>query len=151
MTDTSERAGRFIVVGVDGSEPSLGALRWAAEQARLTGASLRVLMAWEISSSSGWAPTFPIDYDPEATARHVLNDAITSTLGTAPAIAVEAIVKEGRAAPLLLAEAHGADLLVVGTHGHGAFAGLLLGSVPEHLLRHAPCAVVIVRCGEPEQ
>ncbi|MGD0943003.1 MAG: universal stress protein [Acidimicrobiales bacterium] len=151
MTDTSERVGRFIVVGVDGSEPSLGALRWAAEQARLTGASLRVLMAWEISSSSGWAATFPIDYDPEATARHLLNDAITSTLGAAPVIAVEAIVKEGRAAPLLLAEAHGADLLVVGTHGHGAFAGLLLGSVPEHLLRHAPCAIVIVRCGEPGQ
>ncbi len=146
MTDISGTAERFIVVGVDGSEPSLKALRWAASQARLTGASLRVLTTWEISTTSGWAPAFPLDYDPEAVARQVLDEAVNDTLGPSPTIRVERVVKEGLPVTVLLAESHGADLLVVGTHGHGALAGVLVGSVPEHLLRHAPCAVVIVRC-----
>jgi len=146
MIPPSESPARFIVVGVDGSEPSLKALRWAAEQARLTAASLRVLTTWEISAASSWTPAFPLDYDPAAVAREVLDQAINDTLGADPDISVQRVVREGLPVPLLLAEARGADLLVVGTHGHGALAGILVNSVAEHLLRHAPCAVVIVRC-----
>jgi len=149
MSDTAEEHERFIVVGVDGSEPSLQALRWAARQARLTGATLRVLTTWEVATGTGWAPTFPIDFDPEVIARQALDEAITDTLGTDPEVPVERIVEEGHAAPVLLAAAKGADLVVVGSHGHGAFAGMLLGSVSEHLVRHAPCVVVVVHCDKP--
>jgi nucleotide-binding universal stress UspA family protein len=146
MSDTAENSERFIVVGVDGSEPSRKALRWAAEQARLTGATLRVLTTWEVATGTGWVPTFPVDYDPEAMARRALDEAIDETLGADPGIPVERVVKVGHAAPVLLAAAKDADLLVVGSHGHGAFAGMLIGSVSEHLVRHAPCAIVVVHC-----
>jgi nucleotide-binding universal stress UspA family protein len=146
MSEAVEKKERFIVVGVDGSEPSLNALRWAAEQARMTGATLRVLTTWEVATGTGWVPTFPVDYDPQAVARQALDEAVTETLGADPDVAVERIVKEGHAAPVLLAAAKDADLLVVGSHGHGAFAGMLIGSVSEHLVRHAPCAIVIVHC-----
>ena len=149
MSETEEKHERFIVVGVDGSEPSLQALRWSARQARLTGATLRVVTTWEVSTGTGWAPLFPVDYDPEAVAKHVLDEAIADTLGDTPEIQVGRVVEEGHAAPVLLAAARGADLLVVGSHGHGAFAGMLLGSVSEHVVRHAPCAVVVVHCDKP--
>jgi nucleotide-binding universal stress UspA family protein len=149
MSEAVEKNERFIVVGVDGSEPSLKALRWAAQQARLTGATLRVLTTWEVATGTGWVPTFPVDYDPQAVARQALDEAITETLGADPDVAVERIVKEGHAAPVLLAAAKDADLLVVGSHGHGAFAGMLIGSVSEHLVRHAPCAIVVVHCDKP--
>ena len=146
MSEAVEKKERFIVVGVDGSEPSLNALRWAGEQARLTGATLRVLTTWEVATGTGWVPTFPVDYDPQAVARQALDEAVIETLGADPDVAVERIVKEGHAAPVLLAAAKDADLLVVGSHGHGAFAGMLIGSVSEHLVRHAPCAIVVVHC-----
>jgi nucleotide-binding universal stress UspA family protein len=146
MSEAVEKKERFIVVGVDGSEPSLNALRWAAEQARMTGATLRVLTTWQVATGTGWVPTFPVDYDPQAVARQALDEAVTETLGADPDVAVERIVKEGHAAPVLLAAAKDADLLVVGSHGHGAFAGMLIGSVSEHLVRHAPCAIVVVHC-----
>ncbi|MGO9150532.1 MAG: universal stress protein [Acidimicrobiales bacterium] len=146
MSEAVEKKERFIVVGVDGSEPSLNALRWAGEQARMTGATLRVLTTWEVATGTGWVPTFPVDYDPQAVARQALDEAVIETLGADPDVAVERIVKEGHAAPVLLAAAKDADLLVVGSHGHGAFAGMLIGSVSEHLVRHAPCAIVVVHC-----
>ena len=149
MSEAVEKNERFIVVGVDGSDPSLKALRWAAQQARLTGATLRVLTTWEVATGTGWVPTFPVDYDPQAVARQALDEAVTETLGADPDVAVERIVKEGHAAPILLAAAKDADLLVVGSHGHGAFTGMLIGSVSEHLVRHAPCAIVVVHCDKP--
>ena len=81
-----------------------------------------------------------------AGATQTLDAAVNETLGSDPGIALERVVKEGHAAPVLLAAARDADLLVVGSHGHGAFAGMLIGSVSEHLMRHAPCAVVVVHC-----
>ena len=130
MSEAVEKNERFIVVGVDGSEPSLKALRWAAQQARLTGATLRVLTTWEVATGTGWVPTFPVDYDPQAVARQALDEAITETLGADPDVAVERIVKEGHAAPVLLAAAKDADLLVVGSHGHGASRACLSARSP---------------------
>lgn len=147
MSEAAEHEEHFIVVGIDGSESSLGALRWGARQANLTGATLRVVSAWEISTATGWAPSYPVDYDPEADARRVLDQAILDTFGPAPDVAVEHVVAEGHAAPVLLAAAEDADLIVVGSRGHGALAGMLLGSVSEHVVRHAPCAVVVVPDG----
>jgi len=144
MSDTADQQDRFIVVGVDGSQPSIDALKWAAHQALLTGATLRAVTAWEISTGVGWAPAFPNDYDPEAASKQILNEAILDALGPSPEVPVERFVKEGHAGPALLAVSKGADLLVVGGSGHGAIAGILIGSVSEHCVRHATCPVVVI-------
>ena len=68
----------MIVVGVDGSAPSLEALRWAAKQAVLTRQDLTVVAAWEWPTSLGWMPPFPSDFDPAANAEKVLAGAIES-------------------------------------------------------------------------
>ncbi|GAB3971579.1 universal stress protein [Actinoallomurus acanthiterrae] len=140
----NEQAGSVIVVGVDGSEPSKDALRWAARQAQLTGAELRVVRAWRQPVSYG----FPADYadaDFEGDAREDLDQILEDVLGGEPRISVTAHVVEGHPAQVLIETADGADLLVVGSRGHGAFAGMLLGSVSAHCAHHATCPVLVVR------
>jgi nucleotide-binding universal stress UspA family protein len=135
----------LIVVGVDGSESSLDALRWAAAQARLTGASLEVIATWEYPNSFGWAPAWPPDWDPGGDAQKALAQAVDEALGTNPEIDVRQVVLEGHPAPALVHASENADLLVVGSRGHGEFAGMLIGSVSEHCATHATCPVVIFR------
>jgi nucleotide-binding universal stress UspA family protein len=149
MNEAAHEGAGFIVVGVDGSEESREALRWAAHQAKLTGASLKAVTAWEIPTMVGWAPVFPVDYDPESLAGRILDEAILAVLGSHPDVTVERVVTEGHPAPLLIAAAAGADLLVVGSRGHGEFAGMLIGSVSEHLVSRSPCAIVVVRSERP--
>ncbi len=141
----------LIVVGVDGSDSSLEALRWAANQARLTGAALEVLATWEYPTSLGWAPAWPPDWDPEGDARKALAEVVEKVLGPHTDIEVRQVVTEGHAALALVNAAEHADLLVVGSRGHGAFAGMLLGSVSEHCATHSPCPVVIVRHGHEDE
>jgi nucleotide-binding universal stress UspA family protein len=137
---------RRIVVGVDGSEPSLAALRWAVRQAELTGTPLEVVSAWKWSASySGWETLPPPDDDPADEARRQLEKAISAVLTPRAAIEVRRSVIEGYAAPVLEALSKTADLVVVGSHGHGEFAGLLLGSVSEHCITHCHCPVVVTR------
>lgn len=135
---------KVIVVGVDGSESSKEALRWAARQAELTGDDLRVIMSWEIPSMAYWAPLPEgLDFDKET--RVALHQAVTDVLGDNPRVAVTEVVREGHPAPVLLAESSTAELLVVGSRGHGEFTGMLIGSVSEHCVTHASCPVVVVR------
>jgi nucleotide-binding universal stress UspA family protein len=141
-----------IVVGVDGSEASLEALRWAFRQAELTRARLEIVTAWEPAPAApyGWSmavPAGPIDYDPVAVATKVAADAVSLALGDTSQATVETETRviEGHPAPTLVETSQGADLLVVGSSGHGAFVGMLLGSVSAHCARHASCPVVIVR------
>ena len=134
-----------IVVGVDGSEPSILALRWAAQQAKLVGASLDVVTTWEFPPTLGWAPPYPSDFDPEKDARHALQEKVDAELGLEPEVEVEIKVVEGHPALVLTELSRGAELLVVGSRGHGAFAGMLLGSVSEYCAAHAACPVVVVR------
>ena len=135
----------LIVVGVDGSESSIDALKWAANQARITDASLEVVTTWEYPNSFGWAPAWPPDWDPGGDATKALAKVLEEVLGTKPDIEVRQVVLEGHAAPALVQRAESADLLVVGSRGHGEFAGMLLGSVSEHCATHSPCPVVIIR------
>ncbi len=136
----------LIVVGVDGSNASKDALRWASDQADLTGASLRAIMTWEVPIGAyGLAITVPPDLNLESDSRRVLDQAIAETLGEDVAAKVRSAVVEGHPAVELLRAAEDAELLVVGSRGHGAFAGMLLGSVSEHCVSHAPCPVVVVR------
>ncbi len=134
----------LIVVGVDGSESSLAALRWAADQARLTGGALEVITTWEYPTSLGWAPAWPPDWNPGEDARKALAEVVVNVLGPHTDIDVRQVVLEGHAALALVSAAQQAELLVVGSRGHGAFAGMLLGSVSEHCATHSPCPVVIV-------
>jgi nucleotide-binding universal stress UspA family protein len=138
----------MIVVGVDGSDPSRRALRWAADQAKLVGAELEAVTTWEYPPTLGWAPPYPSDFDPNEDARKALRDTVDAVLGPDPGVVVHLTVTEGHPAFVLTKAAQAADLLVVGSRGHGAFAGMLLGSVSEYCAAHAPCPVVVVRHAE---
>lgn len=135
---------KTIVVGVDASEPSKDALRWAARQAELTGDELRVVMSWEVPSMAYWAP-LPEGLDFEKDTRRALHHMVEEVLGADPQVRVTEVVREGHPAPALIAESSDADLLVVGSRGHGEFTGMLIGSVSEHCVTHATCPVVVVR------
>jgi nucleotide-binding universal stress UspA family protein len=142
MTSASTRS--RIVVGVDGSPSSVRALRWAAGQAELTGGELHAVTAWSMPTLYGWIPPVA-DFDWAGNARTALDKAIKEALDDTRAGLVRRHVVEGSAARALLSAAADADLLVVGSRGHGEFAGMLLGSVAQHVVAHAPCPVLVVR------
>jgi nucleotide-binding universal stress UspA family protein len=146
MSDSNEQSTGRIVVGVDGSDESKAALRWAARQARLTGAELEAVISWHIPSTAYGVPMATLtSYDFAPGAEETLTHVLEEVLGEEDAKRVSTVVEEGHPALILLAEAKGADLLVLGSRGHGAFTGMLLGSVSEHCVAHAPCPVVVVR------
>ncbi len=134
-----------IVVGLDGSASSLEALSWAARQAVLTGGGLEIVMTWEWPSSYGWAVPVPADFDPESDVKRTLDTAVAGVLAEHPGLRVDHRVIEGHPAPILVEASKGADLLVVGSRGHGEFAGMLIGSVSEHCATNAHCPVLIHR------
>jgi nucleotide-binding universal stress UspA family protein len=133
---------RRVVVGVDGAEPSRRALLWAADEARRRDACLEVVHCWHARPALAVAPAV----DEEARkvgAQAVLTGAMNAVDGRS--VAAEPILVDGPAASALIAASSGADLVVMGTRGHGGFAGLLLGSVSTQVLHHAHCPTVIVR------
>lgn len=138
-------AAERIVVGIDGSTSSKAALAWAANYAKLTGLPITAVTVWSFPLSWGWSPPWPQDFDPEQNAREVLEQVISEVLGSGPGVDVEALVLEGHPAPLLVDQSRSAELVVVGSRGHGEFFGMLLGSVSEFLATHGHCPVVIVR------
>jgi nucleotide-binding universal stress UspA family protein len=138
-------AGGRVVVGVDGSACGARALAWAAEQATRTGAALEMVTAWQWPTSYGWALPLPSDFDPASGARQVQTDALTAVRADHPDLNVTEVVAEGSSAQVLIDRSEDADLLVVGSRGHGELTGMLVGSVSEHCVAHAHCPVVVVR------
>jgi nucleotide-binding universal stress UspA family protein len=133
-----------IVVGVDGFEPSRAALRWAIHQAKLTGGVVEAVTAWQVPVSASWVPPADMpDYQDDA--RIVLTEAITEMCSIDPEVEVRPYVVEGRAGPVLVDAAEGAELLVVGCRGHSGLTEALLGSVGQFCVHHAPCPVLIMR------
>ena len=132
-----------MVVGVDGSAPSRRALRWAAREARLRGARLHVVHAWHYPGFGDYV--LPEGTDPEAEARQLVEETVTDELGDHPDVPVEVEVRYGLAGPELATVAEGADLLVVGSRGHGSIGGLVLGSVSQQCAHLAHCPVIVVR------
>ena len=139
-----------IVVGIDNSAGSAEALRWALAHARLTGGSVEAVAAWQMplmyASAYGWTP--PGIDDDAGIVRHA-EKALTDTVGQVldgedNPVAVTTRVIEGPAAQVLLTAGKGAELLVLGSRGHGAFAGMLLGSVSRHCVQHATCPTVVI-------
>ena len=139
--------GKRIVVGVDGSPSSMKALRWTIRQAKLTAAEVEAVTAWSYPSGYGWASFGEGAVDFEGDAGKILVEALAEVSGIAPDVVVEPLVVQGHAADVLVRAAEGADLLVVGSRGHGGFAGMLLGSVSQHCVHHASCPVLILRDG----
>jgi nucleotide-binding universal stress UspA family protein len=133
-----------VVVGVDGSDYSKSALRWAAEEARTHGAELTVVSVWAPHTTrfgTGWDP----DLDPEVQVRALLQASVDEALGRDPGLVVHQEVRPGNASKVLIDLSHGADVLVIGGRGQGGFIGMLLGSVSQHVATHATCTVVVVR------
>jgi nucleotide-binding universal stress UspA family protein len=141
----------LIVVGVDGSPGAQAALEWAAAEARLRGAPLRIAHAWHLPAatygSGGFVPPVGMSWDDdlEAAARAGLDKVVDDASELLAGIEVERHLGEGPAAVVLTDAARGADMLVVGSRGLGGFKELLLGSVGHQCAQHAACPVVIVR------
>lgn len=135
-----------IVVGVDGSDSSKAALRWAIRQAKLTGASVDAVTAWHYPAGYGWAQDGG-EVDFEGDAKRVLSEALGEVSGLEPDVPVRPLIAEGHPADVLLRTAKGAGLLVVGSRGHGGFASALVGSVSMYCVSHAHCPVLVLRDG----
>ena len=145
----SQSAEKFILVGVDGSPCSKEALRWAAQEAALRGAVVDAVITWNIPSM---AYSYPVPmvgaFDLEPESKKTVRDTISEVLGEKPAVEVRESVVEGRAGPVLVELSEGAEMLVVGSRGHGILSGYLLGSVSEYCVAHATCPVVVVHEGD---
>lgn len=133
------------MVGVDGSEHSRTALRWAAATAQASGARLRAVQAWSHPASA----VVPFGPEPVTAAerteriRQEIDAIVSEVLG--PAVAVTADPRAGPAAGAILEAVTPDSVLVLGTRGRGGFAGLLLGSVSQQCIEYAPCPVVVTR------
>jgi nucleotide-binding universal stress UspA family protein len=149
MSDTQADRHHPIVVGVDGSDSSVGALQWACEQAERTGAHLEAVTAWQWPVSWGTAIPLPSDFDPAGDAQTMLDQIIEPIVRRHPDVVVHARAVEGHPAEVLTEASRHAELLVVGSRGHGEFSGMLLGSVSQHCAAHAASSVVIYRDHTP--
>ena len=139
-----------IVAGVDGSDGAHRALEWAVEEARLRDATLVVVYGWQVppivtGAGPYDAPVVLEQETLEAVERNA-KDVVERQLGSVDTsgIDVQRRIEPRPPVDLVLDAATGADLVVVGTRGHGGFTGLLLGSVSQQVAHHAPCPVVIV-------
>jgi nucleotide-binding universal stress UspA family protein len=139
-------SGGRIVVGVDGSDASLAALRFALAEARCRdGAVVELVSAWH-EPYVGPAMA-PVVADPgvfEDAAARTIERALDAVGDEARGLEVRRTVARRGAASALLDAADGADLVVVGSRGRGGFTGLLLGSVSQQVVHHATCPVVVV-------
>ncbi|WP_243062180.1 universal stress protein [Humibacter sp. RRB41] len=132
-----------IIVGVDGSDPSLQALREAARFARLLGAGIEAIATWTYPVSPG--PYTDAEQPLEQLAKETLGQALVDAYGEDRPHNLTAEVEYGQAAHVLVQRSEGAEMLIVGSRGRGGFAGLLLGSVSSACAAHAKCPVLIVR------
>jgi nucleotide-binding universal stress UspA family protein len=146
---SSEGKAESVVVGVDGSAESAAAVAWAARYAKAMGATVRAVLAWHFPTTAGVPPvgiTPPsVTAEVEQSRRDVLDQAIATAFGDPAVVPVERKIVYGHAAQVLIDESKDADLLVVGSRGHGAFTGMMLGSVSTHCVTHAECPVTVVR------
>jgi nucleotide-binding universal stress UspA family protein len=167
-SDNAQERQGVVVVGIDGSEGSSKALAWAAQEARLRGAVLRVVHAWrfprlsEAAYLQGMARPEPVSPSDETVyddfhaevmsmtggepggAEASVTSQISAVLGPHPDVSLEREVKQGRATQVILEAAEDAVLVVVGSRGRDGFAGLLLGSVSTQVAHLARCPVTVV-------
>ena len=135
-------APRRIVVGVDGSEPSKAALRWSVPIAAALGARIEAVIAWEYPST--FAGPVYVDTRPDVDAETIVRETLDGVFGSQRPPGLTVVVEQGPARNVLLDASDGAEMLVVGSRGHGGFVGLLLGSVSAACAEHAHCPVVVI-------
>ncbi|MFH8369695.1 universal stress protein [Streptomyces sp. NPDC018031] len=136
-----------ITVGLDGTEESAGAADWAAREADRTGMALRLVHAhlWQPLD----APVAPDAGTQQRQARKLLADEEARLTALVPGLSVDSELLAEDPVPALVAEAARAEMLVLGSRGHGALVGYLLGSVSLHVLRQAERPVVVVHGRAP--
>lgn len=135
-----------IIVGVDGSQNSRAALQFAVEEARLRGATVEAVLAWHRPyTGDAWTMAIPVDVEGMGESYRAELDSIVDAVDASGlAVPISKMVVEASPAQALLDRSEDADLLIVGSRGHGGFVGLLLGSVGNQVAAHATCPVVIV-------
>lgn len=147
---TSESDARpLVVVGVDSSEGSLAALRWAARYGAATGTPVKAVLVWHYPTTAsapppGHAPP-EVQHEVEGEEADTLREAIAKAAPDATDAQIHGVVRYGHPAEALIDESSRADLLVVGRRGHGGFLGMHIGSVSQHCVNGAHCPVVVVR------
>ncbi len=145
-TPTPPRTGTGrVLVGVDGSPASIGALRWAGRVATPLGLKIDAVIAWQYPPSYSMAMGMvPDSFESEYTM--ILATAVDTAFGNDIPAGLQTRVAEGFPAQVLLTMSAepDVDMLVVGSRGHGGFAGLLIGSTSAYCTQHAPCPVVVV-------
>jgi nucleotide-binding universal stress UspA family protein len=141
-------------VGVDGSPASRAAPCWALRQAEVTGSAVEAVTAWHFpvkASGYRWAPVTVMEAENfEESAASQLSETIAEVGDPASSVQISMSVQEGPAAERLVKAAKGADLLVVGSRGHGGFVGALIGAMSQHCAVHAPCPILIFHGAEGE-
>jgi nucleotide-binding universal stress UspA family protein len=140
-------SGQVVVVGVDGSDPSVAALSWASRYGAATGATVRAVRVWHYPTAAGLPPgktPEPVENEVEGWVRDELTQAVTKA-NPDPSAQVESKIVYGHPAQALIDESRGESLLVLGHRGHGGFAEALTGSIVIHCVNHAACPVVVVR------
>lgn len=152
--DAAATASGRVLVGVDGSMESAGALRWGVQHARSVGAPVVAVMSWQLTTvpppeSAGESWAVPPLEEWEAQARSVLDRTVDAALGEQQVQGVDRQVLYRPAAAGLLDAADPEDLLVLGHRGRGGFSQLLLGSVSRQCAEHARCPVVVVPSRAP--
>jgi nucleotide-binding universal stress UspA family protein len=131
-----------IVVGVDGSEHSNTALRWALKEAECHSGTVTAVLAWQVPFLS-----FPGAFDRDELDKTYKNFLIetVSAIAPKPAVPLETLVAEGDPTEAMVEASKDASLLVLGIRGRSPFAGLLLGSVSQGAAATAHCPVVLVK------
>ncbi len=132
-----------VVVGVDGSEDSLGALREAGRMAELMDAPLKVVTVWQWPVFAGVEKLANSAWDPKREAQKMLTESLHAVFDQTLPPRIEEEVHEGPPARVLRDLSKDARMLVVGSRGRGGFTGLLLGSVSSAVVAHATCPVLI--------
>jgi nucleotide-binding universal stress UspA family protein len=142
-----------IVVGIDGSDNAVAALRWAIGEARLRGATIDAIDAWNYPYVVVPGATIPLHprADQAVDVEQELEAALAAVAGDADGVTISSIVTEGVPAAVLCEAAEDADLLVIGHGRHHALRKRVLGSVGTEVLQYAPCPVVIVSAVPPEE
>jgi nucleotide-binding universal stress UspA family protein len=144
--DPSEAASLPVLVAVDGSSTSDAAIAFAFEAAAAREVSLVALHTWSDNMFDPSLAGVVADWDVvERAERRVLSERVGGWTEKFPDTSVELIVRRDQPAHSLLAQAAEAQLVVVGSRGHGQFVGMVLGSVSNALVHRAPCPVAVVR------
>jgi nucleotide-binding universal stress UspA family protein len=134
-----------VVVGVDASDASRRALRWAARYAELVRAPLEVVHCWHLAEEHAWIQPLPPPAGPTEVAQRAIDEMVHDLIGPERVISVKTLVVEGHAAKTLVEMVDANTILVVGDCGDRGIDGLLIGSVSRQCTAHAPCTVVVVR------